>query len=44
MSNTEIAAQLHITELTVKTHVSRILAKFGVKQRSAVAAKLRPLR
>ena len=44
MSNTEIAAQLHITELTVKTHVSRILSKFGVKQRSAVAAKLRPLR
>jgi DNA-binding CsgD family transcriptional regulator len=44
MSNTEIAGQLHITELTVKTHVSRILAKFGVKQRSAVAAKLRPLR
>jgi DNA-binding CsgD family transcriptional regulator len=44
MSNTEIAGQLHITELTVKTHVSRILAKFGVRQRSAVAAKLRPLR
>jgi DNA-binding NarL/FixJ family response regulator len=44
MTNTEIAVQLHITELTVKTHVSRILAKFGVKQRSAVAAKLRPLR
>jgi len=44
MSNTEIAGHLHITELTVKTHVSRILAKFGVRQRSAVAAKLRPLR
>jgi DNA-binding CsgD family transcriptional regulator len=44
LRNTEIAGQLHITELTVKTHVSRILAKFGVKQRSAVAAKLRPLR
>jgi DNA-binding CsgD family transcriptional regulator len=44
MSNTEIGGQLHITELTVKTHVSRILAKFGVRQRSAVAAKLRPLR
>jgi DNA-binding CsgD family transcriptional regulator len=44
MSNTEIAEHLHITELTVKTHVSRILAKFGVRQRSAVAAKLRPLR
>jgi DNA-binding CsgD family transcriptional regulator len=44
MTNTEIADQLHIAELTVKTHVSRILAKFGVRQRSAVAAKLRPLR
>jgi DNA-binding NarL/FixJ family response regulator len=44
MSNTEIARRLHITELTVKTHVSRILAKFGVRQRAAVAAKLRPLR
>jgi DNA-binding CsgD family transcriptional regulator len=44
LSNTGIARRLHITELTVKTHVSRILAKFGVKQRSAVAAKLRPLR
>jgi DNA-binding CsgD family transcriptional regulator len=44
MSNTQIAEHLHITELTVKTHVSRILAKFGVRQRSAVAARLRPLR
>jgi DNA-binding NarL/FixJ family response regulator len=44
LSNTEIAHRLHITELTVKTHVSHVLAKFGVKQRSAVAAKLRPLR
>ena len=44
LSNMGIARRLQITELTVKTHVSRILAKFGVKQRSAVAAKLRPLR
>jgi DNA-binding CsgD family transcriptional regulator len=43
LSNMGIADRLQITELTVKTHVSRILAKFGVKQRSAVAAKLRPL-
>ena len=44
LSNMGIADRLQITELTVKTHVSRILAKFGVRQRSAVAAKLRPLR
>jgi DNA-binding CsgD family transcriptional regulator len=44
MTNLGIAELLHVTEPTVKTHVSRILHKFGVRQRSAVAAKLRPLR
>jgi DNA-binding NarL/FixJ family response regulator len=32
-SNSEIGAQLHIGETTVKTHVSRILAKIGARDR-----------
>ncbi|WP_185445857.1 helix-turn-helix transcriptional regulator [Kribbella qitaiheensis] len=42
LTNEEIASRLSISEPTVKTHVTRILKKFGVRQRSAVAAKLRP--
>lgn len=42
LSNQEIAERLHITEPTAKTHVSRILQKFGVKQRAGVATMLRP--
>jgi DNA-binding CsgD family transcriptional regulator len=42
LSNEEIATRLVISEKTTKTHVTRILKKFGVRQRSAVAAKLRP--
>jgi DNA-binding NarL/FixJ family response regulator len=44
LDNEGIARRLNIAETTVKTHVSRILTKFGVRQRSAVAAKIRPLR
>lgn len=33
MSNQEIAAALHLGETTVKTHVARILAKLGVRDR-----------
>jgi DNA-binding NarL/FixJ family response regulator len=37
MSNKEIAADLHITEKTVKTHVSHILSKLEVADRTQAA-------
>lgn len=36
-SNKEIGAALHITEETVKTHVSNILSKLGVQDRTQAA-------
>ncbi len=34
LSNKEISSQLHISESTVKFHVSNILAKYGVQRRA----------
>ena len=42
-SNKEIAAQLFIAEGTVKNHVTHILGKLGVQDRTQAALKAREL-
>lgn len=39
-TNRQIAAQLHITDNTVETHMRRIFAKLEVPSRAAVAAAI----
>jgi DNA-binding NarL/FixJ family response regulator len=39
LSNAAIGARLHVSPLTVKTHVSHILAKLGVADRAAAVIK-----
>ncbi|HXU20708.1 MAG TPA: helix-turn-helix transcriptional regulator, partial [Verrucomicrobiae bacterium] len=34
LANKEVADRLHISERTVKFHVSNLLAKFGVRRRA----------
>jgi DNA-binding NarL/FixJ family response regulator len=34
LSNTELAEQLHLSVPTVKTHIGRILAKLGARDRA----------
>lgn len=43
LSNREIANELHISESTVKTHVSNLLVKLDVRRRTQVIGKARAL-
>ncbi len=42
-SNKEIAAQLHVSPNTVKTHVARLYEKLGAKRRTDAVKKAREL-
>ena len=42
-SNTEIAAELVVSDATVKTHINHIYSKFGARDRSQVIVKARQL-
>jgi DNA-binding NarL/FixJ family response regulator len=41
LSNRDVAAQLFMSEATVKTHLTRIYNKVGVKNRAQLAARAR---
>jgi DNA-binding NarL/FixJ family response regulator len=43
LANREIAAELHLSEHTVRAHVSRVLAAFGAASRFVVAARVAEL-
>ena len=43
LSNTEIAAELIVSEATVKTHINHIFAKLGARDRSQVIVKAQQL-
>ena len=43
LSNTEIAAELVVSDATVKTHINHIFSKFGARGRSKVIIKARQL-
>jgi DNA-binding NarL/FixJ family response regulator len=42
-SNTEIAAELFVSDATVKTHINHIFSKLGARDRSQVIIKARQL-
>ncbi|MCE7002406.1 LuxR C-terminal-related transcriptional regulator [Kibdelosporangium philippinense] len=43
MTNRDLAGKLSISEATAKTHITRILKKFNVRQRSEIAARIFPM-
>jgi DNA-binding NarL/FixJ family response regulator len=39
-SNREIAAQLHLSEKTIESHLARAFGKLGVRRRAALASRI----